>query len=152
MFVQAYINSAKEILTLYKGEEPLSFFLKKYFTANKKFGSRDRKQIAHLCYCFFRLGKSLPEIPVEKKLALGIFLCDKEKSLLLKKLDTQLHLAADKNLDEKVLYAQEEYSFHQEDIFFFPEDLSDEIIHKEFGHSFLVQPRVYLRIRPGLQE
>jgi 16S rRNA (cytosine967-C5)-methyltransferase len=67
MFAQAYLNTAQEILRGYMGEEPFSSFLKKYFTINKRFGSRDRKHITHLCYCFFRLGKSLESILFPKK-------------------------------------------------------------------------------------
>lgn len=149
MFIQAYLNSAKEILTQYRGEEPLASYLKKYFTTNKKFGSRDRKQIAHLCYCFFRLGKSLMGIPIEKKLPLGIFLCDKEKSLLLQKLDPQLNEEVDKSLDEKVSELKDLYNFQEENIFSFTKELSKEIEPQNFAFSFLIQPQVYLRIRPG---
>src|SRR2546430_1733752 len=51
----SYLNTAKKILQQYKGEEPFSSFIKKFFSAEKKYGSKDRKQITHLCYCFLRL-------------------------------------------------------------------------------------------------
>lgn len=149
MFIQAYVNSAREILSKYRGEEPFNSFLKKNFGLHKKFGSRDRKQISHLCYCFFRLGKSLMNIPIEKKLSLGIFLCNKEKTLLLQKLDPALNEEVEKNLDEKILKLKEAYHFEEEDIFSFPKELSQEIDFKKFALSFVNQPRVYLRIRPG---
>ena len=63
----SYINSAKQILELYKGDEPFASFLKKYFGANKKFGSKDRKQVSHLCYCFFRLGKTAMALQIEER-------------------------------------------------------------------------------------
>ena len=63
----SYLNSAKEILSVYNGSEPLASFLKKYFSQYKKHGSNDRKQIAQLCYCYFRSGKALTDIPVEEK-------------------------------------------------------------------------------------
>jgi 16S rRNA (cytosine967-C5)-methyltransferase len=151
MFIQAYVNSTREILSIFKGEEPFHSFLKKYFSFNKKFGSRDRKHIAHLCYCFFRLGKSLMNVPIEKKLPLGIFLCDKEKNLLLQKLDTQLNEEADSGLDEKFSKLRSTYNFKEEDIFPFYEELSEEIAYKDFSRSFLVQPKVYLRIRPSYE-
>jgi 16S rRNA (cytosine967-C5)-methyltransferase len=151
MFVQAYLNSAQEILSKYKGEEPFNSFLKKYFSLNKKFGSRDRKQIAHLCYCFFRLGKSLMDISIERKLSLGFFLCDKEKSLLLQKLEPQLNEEVGNSLDDKILKLTQAYNFKEEDIFPFYEELSGEIEHKDFFRSFLIQPAVYLRIRPGYE-
>jgi 16S rRNA (cytosine967-C5)-methyltransferase len=113
MFVQAYLNSTKEILSQYKGEEPLPSYLKKYFALNKKYGSRDRRQIAHLCYCFFRLGKSLMDVPIEKKLLLGIFLCDKDKSTLLQRLDPQLDEEAGNSLGEKILKLKNTYNFKE---------------------------------------
>jgi 16S rRNA (cytosine967-C5)-methyltransferase len=149
MFVPAYLKSVQEILSQYKGEEPLHSFLKKYFSLNKKFGSRDRKQIVHLCYCFFRLGKSLMDISIEKKLPLGVFLCDKEKNILLQKLDPLLNEEVDRNLNNKILKLKELYNFQEEDIFAFHKELSEEINFKNFSLSFLKQPGVYLRIRPG---
>jgi 16S rRNA (cytosine967-C5)-methyltransferase len=151
MFVQAYLNSAQEILSKYKGEEPFNSFLKKYFSLHKKFGSRDRKQIAHLCYCFFRLGKSLMNISIERKLSFGVFLCDKEKSLLLQKLNPQLNEEVEKNPDEKISNIRGIYNFQEEEIFPFYKDLSEEIDIKSFALSFLIQPRVYLRLRPNFE-
>jgi len=67
----SYINSTKDILSIYRGEEPLSSFLKKYFSANKKHGSKDRKQVSNLCYCFFRLGKAIMNTSIEEKIVAG---------------------------------------------------------------------------------
>jgi 16S rRNA (cytosine967-C5)-methyltransferase len=55
----SYSRTASTIIETYKGELPLSHFLKKFFAANKKHGSRDRKQIAALCYDHYR--KAAPE-------------------------------------------------------------------------------------------
>src|SRR5258705_9267556 len=71
----SYLNSARQILQQYKGEKPFSSFLKEFFSAEKKYGSKDRKTIGHLCYCFFRLGKSLQEIPTDERILIGLFLC-----------------------------------------------------------------------------
>jgi 16S rRNA (cytosine967-C5)-methyltransferase len=45
---------AESLLAKYKGEEPLANYLKKYFAANKKHGSKDRKNISAICYAHFR--------------------------------------------------------------------------------------------------
>src|ERR1041385_4702883 len=83
MHSHSYVNSAVRILKQYEGQEPFALFLKKYFSANKKHGSRDRKQIAHLCYCYFRLGKALLEVPVEERILSGLFLCSNESNEIL---------------------------------------------------------------------
>jgi 16S rRNA (cytosine967-C5)-methyltransferase len=45
---------AQKLITVYQGPEPLAAYLKKYFAANKKHGSRDRKSISAFCYAHFR--------------------------------------------------------------------------------------------------
>jgi 16S rRNA (cytosine967-C5)-methyltransferase len=45
---------AQKLLAAYQGQEPLAAYLKKYFAANKKHGSRDRKSISGFCYEHFR--------------------------------------------------------------------------------------------------
>jgi 16S rRNA (cytosine967-C5)-methyltransferase len=45
---------ANKLIAAYHGEEPLANYLKKYFAANKKHGSKDRKNISALCYAHFR--------------------------------------------------------------------------------------------------
>ena len=149
MFVQAYLNTAQQILIEYHGEEPFHAFLKKYFVTNKKFGSRDRKQIAHLCYCFFRLGKSLGEVSIPERILIGIFLCNNSKSLLLEKLDAGLNDEVEKGLSEKLEKVSLQYDFEVEDIFPFRHALSGDIDYYSFSLSFLLQPPAYLRIRPG---
>jgi 16S rRNA (cytosine967-C5)-methyltransferase len=45
---------AQKLIAAYLGQEPLAAYLKKYFAANKKHGSRDRKSISAFCYAHFR--------------------------------------------------------------------------------------------------
>ena len=45
---------AQKLITAYQGQEPMAVYLKKYFAANKKHGSRDRKSISAFCYAHFR--------------------------------------------------------------------------------------------------
>src|SRR5215204_6461304 len=152
MFVLAYLDAARQIVNEYHGGEPLHSFLKKYFGTNKKFGSRDRKHIAHLCYCFFRLGKSLNQVSVAEKMQIGLFLCNNSKSLLLEKLNAGLNEQVEKKLSEKLEKVSLEYGFEVENIFPFYESLSDQIQHYSFSISFLIQPLAYLRIRPGYEK
>lgn len=54
MHYAVHQDIANKILAAYHGEEPLANYLKKYFAANKKHGSKDRKNISALCYTHFR--------------------------------------------------------------------------------------------------
>jgi len=52
---------ANKLIAAYHGEEPLANYLKKYFAANKKHGSKDRKNISALCFVHFRnVAKNFP--------------------------------------------------------------------------------------------
>lgn len=57
-------NIANKLLDEYEGQEPLANYLKKYFAANKKHGSRDRKSISAFCYESFR--EHFKTFPLEK--------------------------------------------------------------------------------------
>jgi 16S rRNA (cytosine967-C5)-methyltransferase len=139
----SYIKSTSTILSLYKGEEPFANFLKKYFAANKKYGSKDRKHIVTLCYNFFRLGKALPNLLVEEKIVLSTFLMgnfSKEFLLLLK--DKWIDFA-NKPLAQKIKNLQ----FNVLDIFPFKDELSKEVELEKLCLSYFYQPKLFLRFR-----
>ena len=143
----SYINSTKEILSIYKGDEPLSSFLKKYFSANKKFGSKDRKQISNLCYCFFRLGKVVMNTSTEEKILAGLFLCSDKSNEILAALKPGWNEKYELPFNEKLLMINS--SFLISEIFPWNEELSEGVDHENFCRSFLIQPDLFLRLRPG---
>jgi 16S rRNA (cytosine967-C5)-methyltransferase len=143
----SYLNSAVKIIADYKGEEPFSAFLKKYFAANKKFGSRDRKQIAHLCYCFFRLGKAMMEVPAEERILVGLFLCSIESNQILQEIKPESNAQVDATIANKISMISAPLKIN--DVFPWNEQASNGLDHEKFCESFLIQPNLYLRIRPG---
>ena len=149
MFIQAYLNTAREILKNYACEEPFSSFLKKYFKERKHFGSRDRKQIAHLCYSFFRLGKSLRNYSIDERLAIAVYLCNTSPSPILEKINSQWNKQIELNVDEKINQIKKQYDFKLEDIFPWRENFSDLLDYDSFIRSFFNQPQTFLRLRPG---
>ena len=58
----------------YRFLEPFSIYLKKYFQANPKLGSRDRKNIRQLCYAWWRLGNAGKEYSNTERMAVALFL------------------------------------------------------------------------------
>ena len=54
--------------------EPFSIYLKKYFQANPKLGSRDRKNIRQLCYAWWRLGNAGKEHSNIERMAIALFI------------------------------------------------------------------------------
>lgn len=135
----AHIEVAQKLILSYKGEEPFSIFLKKYFSSNKKHGSRDRKQIAALCFGYFRLGKGVSNnLSTIEEIELGYLLTHTEHEKDESEesdLNMNLERVADK-LDAS-------------NIFPFADSLSDEINKQAFNKSFLRQPDLFIRIRPG---
>jgi len=146
----SYINSTKEILSIYKGDEPLSSFLKKYFSANKKFGSKDRKQISNLCYCFFRLGKAVMNTSIEEKILTGLFICSNESNEILAALKPEWNENCEVPLNEKLLIINSSLLISK--IFPWKEELSEGIDDENFCSSFLIQPDLFLRLRPGKEK
>jgi len=140
----SYINSAKKILELYQGEEPFSSFSKKYFSENKKFGSRDRKQIAHLCYCFFRLGKAAVSWPTEEGILAGLFLNTVVSNEILELLRPEWNKKINSSIMEKFSMLNIQCST----VFPWKEELSEEIEYEKLCYSFFIQPDLFIRIRP----
>src|SRR5436190_10441511 len=145
MRYHSYLNSAKKIITAYGGKEPFSAFLKKYFSADKKYGSRDRKQISTLCYNFYRLGHALPGSTVEDKIITGAFLCGQSPNEFLNFHKPEWNELIGKPLTEKIILA----GLSAGTVFPWAGELSDGIDLPSFQLSFFDQPDLFIRIRPG---
>ncbi len=132
----SHLNSAVAILQAYDGRVPFAHFIKNYFSQHKKFGSKDRRQISELCYCYFRLGRSYPQLTTEQKIVKGYWL-------------------------SKAIWPNEWLSFFNsfhlpqaspDHIFPAAHSLSAGISNDAFVGSHLVQPDLFLRIRPGYKD
>jgi 16S rRNA (cytosine967-C5)-methyltransferase len=128
---------------------PFGYWLKKYFAHNKKHGSKDRKHIAHLCYCYFRLGHAFKSISVAERLTTALFLCNAEagewKILFEEKWLQQWGFSLPERIDfVKTIYKE----FDIDNIFPLENELSEEIDLSLFAQSYLIQPDLFLRIRP----
>jgi 16S rRNA (cytosine967-C5)-methyltransferase len=145
MRYHSYLNSAKTIIEAYKADVPFAVFLKKYFNAHKKYGGKDRKQIATLCYNFYRLGKAIPQLPVEEKIIVAVFICETSSNEFLQFHKPEWNEMITASIPEKIQLA----GFTGEDVFPWAEELSDGIDAEFFRHSFFIQPDLFLRIRPG---
>jgi 16S rRNA (cytosine967-C5)-methyltransferase len=153
----SYLHSAKQILQLYNGEEPFASFLKKYFAANKKYGSKDRKQVSHLCYCFFRSATRPTESRIEEappdlgdKILAGLFLCSSEPHAILEALKPEWNEKVNSRIKEKYSIVNQQSSIGN--IFPWKEELSPGIDHEIFCESFFIQPDLFLRLRPGKEK
>lgn len=141
----SYLNTAVKVLNSHDGAQPFAGFLKSFFASDKKYGSKDRKQIGHLCYCYFRLGHALKLLPTEERILAGLFLCSSEPHPLLAELRPEWNEKISIPASEKLGILQAS----AEDIFPWTESLSEGIDAASFCFSFFIQPDLFLRIRPG---
>ena len=140
----SYINSSKSILENYKGEEPFSFHLKKYFAVHKNMGSKDRKFVSELCYCWLRAfhlfkGKLNQEVLIK-----SLFLCNRRSHPLLEVLQPDFNAQINLSVSEKALLLQLDIA----SIFPFAKELG-KIDESLFAKALLQQPDLFLRMRPG---
>jgi 16S rRNA (cytosine967-C5)-methyltransferase len=145
---QSYCNTAVTIINAYKGGVPFVHHLKQYYAAHKKHGSTDRRTIAHLCYTYNRLGASISNFDTDKGLQLAIFLCEAKPgnwSFLFE----PSWLAAWGRLDQKLAFIKEQLpGYAIESIFPFAVHLSEGMDATAFNRSHLLQPDLFIRIRP----
>ncbi len=142
----SYITSAHSIVDAYKKGSPLSHQLKLFFQTDKKYGSRDRKTIASICYHYFRTFYLLQSIEsFEEKIIKATFLCESEENELLKALSPELSEFIGFDVKDKVEYLNLETT----SLFNFDRELTSFIDAEKFAASFFSQPDVFIRIRPG---
>jgi 16S rRNA (cytosine967-C5)-methyltransferase len=126
------LRYAAKIIEEYDGRMPLSAWLKDFYRTNKQMGSRDRKTVSEMVYGYYRLGHNeFPSIPDRIKAYINIS-------------DT---------LPEVKAYffpkGEEEDKISYEKIFPFKDYLSEGIDPAAFSKSFLTQPDLFIRVRPG---
>ncbi|HWI90980.1 MAG TPA: hypothetical protein VNT20_06860 [Flavisolibacter sp.] len=146
----SYLNTAKDIIDFYDGAVPLASWLKQFFKADKKFGSRDRREISHACYCYYRLGNAFKRADIDGRIIKALFLCSTSTNKILEELKPEWNEQVSLSVSEKIKLLSAENE--TENIFPFPHDISREVELQLFNQSFLIQPNLYLRTRPGKKE
>ncbi len=144
----SHISTAIKIIENYFGVEPFAIYIKKFFAAQKKYGSRDRKTIAILCYGYFRQGYAFQNKTLEEKILLGLFLTQNSSYELLQSIQPELNSQISFDVKKKVAIL----NFHPVTIFPLVQELGNGIANNSFYESFLTQPSLFLRLRPGKKE
>jgi 16S rRNA (cytosine967-C5)-methyltransferase len=142
----SYINTAIAIIEKYKGKLPFAIFLKQFLAAEKKYGSKDRKQISKLCYYYFRLGLEAKKHSINDAINIGCFLCENTYNELLAITAADFNEHISLPLKEKLNYLQSTFTITS--IFNCTEELSALIDVEEYLLSYLHQPSTFIRVRP----
>ena len=146
----SHLNTARYIIEKYDGGIPLSAWLKDFFRLHKQMGSSDRKTISSLVYCFYRLGHSTTDLSVEERILFGVFLCHQSPDLTLNHFKPEWNDAIELSLQDKIKHSPiSTNGFQFNKIFPWYDELSVDIEVDLFNRSFLQQPDLFLRIRPG---
>lgn len=145
-FAHRYIETAEKIIHNYDGNVPLQHFLKQFFAADKKYGSKDRKAITHACYCYYRLG-SVKTDSISSRIRLGLFLCTDEPGIWKNVFEDDWIPDWSNDLADRIRFVSGKIDMKE--IFPLYDQLSDKIDKDAFAVSHLVQPDLHLRIRPG---
>lgn len=149
-YFHSYQQTASSILTIYGYDLPFVVFLKRYFKQHKKYGSRDRKIIADLCFGYFRIGQSALTYSVHDQLIIAYYLTHQFdtgyleffKQVLVDSLGQPLHV---KISQLKTFYPE----FVPQQIFGFDQALSEGVDEESFSMHHLQRPSLFIRIRPG---
>lgn len=151
-FVARHLQTAVILIQQFTGEMPLHLFLKGYFAAHKKFGSKDRKQITHLCYCYYRAGNAFHAIETERKIKYSLFLCEQNPGIWASLFDANWLNHWNADMTKRIDFVQQQIpSFRLTDIFPLINEISKDIDQQAFAVSHLSQPDLFLRIRPGFE-
>lgn len=150
MNIFSHFNTALHIIQQYSGKPPLHHYLKQYFANNKKHGSKDRKAITHICYCYYRIGNALLHVSEKEKALLALFLCNPQPGLFSALFENDWLQNWNYAFEQRLAFAAGKYTqFNQKQIFRFSHQLSEEIDAEKFSLSHLQQPSLFIRVRPG---
>lgn len=152
-YAHRYIQYAVTALAGFNGTLPLQHYLKQFFAADKKYGSRDRRFISHLCYCYFRTGHALQQLNAEERIKVSLYLCSDQLEGWKELFTETWQQAHTPQVRERIQFViQQGIAFELQDVFPWLQQCSSEIEANAFAQSHLLQPDVFLRIRPGRQK
>jgi 16S rRNA (cytosine967-C5)-methyltransferase len=146
MHYAVHQDIANKLIAAYHGEEPLANYLKKYFAANKKHGSKDRKNISALCYTHFR--NEVKSFPLANTISDQI---DAEKFVASHKIQPLLFIRIrpwqKEKIIQKILAAKIEYKEVAENTFAFANttslqnilELNKEAVIQDFNSQALAE-------------
>jgi 16S rRNA (cytosine967-C5)-methyltransferase len=96
------------------------------------------------------LGHGAKSLTIENKILLGLFLCTKSSNDILNAFKPDWSEKITLSIEEKLSIIN--YPFLVEEVFPWKNELSEGIDHQKFCESFLIQPDLFIRIRPGKEK
>ncbi|PRD47200.1 RsmB/NOP family class I SAM-dependent RNA methyltransferase [Sphingobacterium haloxyli] len=149
--VEQQLRNFQRAIEAYDNKEPFARFITRFFKANKQMGASDRRMTSRLCYNYFRLGRSMLDLPTLDRLIVAEFLCETQSALVtLHRPDWTSCMTTP--LAEKLRFLNMQ-GYDLENRFFpFASYLSPGIEKEEFSLSHLVQPDLFIRVSQHYKE
>ncbi len=149
----SYLNTAKLLIENYEGDVPFHHYIKQYFRENSKYGSRDRKQISALCYSYFRAGRAVVSGDMDARLKASYFLCTDKPNEMLSFFKESWNDKAGVSVSEKIEILGHSH-IRINELFPFASKLTKAVAEEQgsFVLSHLIQPDLFLRMRPGREK
>jgi 16S rRNA (cytosine967-C5)-methyltransferase len=139
-YLLKHIQTAQNLIDSYPQKTPFANYLSSYFSENKKYGSKDRRNIREACYAYFRWGLSLEKISIENKIKLFLWAIGRieEKEILA--------LFNQKPTNKSFENILEYFGELPPNIFPCSNQVSNEIPINDFSITHLQKPKVFFRI------
>lgn len=148
-YYHSYQSTASSILGSFSFKESFPVYLKKFFKQHKKYGSRDRKIIADLCFGFFRIGNAASAYSLIDQMVMGYFLTHDFDGGYLAFANPSLVDKIGETIDVKIEIIREQFKgFQLAELFPCHASVSADIDQHDFALHHLRKPSFFLRVRP----
>ncbi len=140
----------------YNFSEPFAIYLKKYFQANPKLGSRDRKNIRQLCYAWWRLGNTGKQYSDVERMAIGLYLSYRHVDGFSERVfkDKQLLNSIELHPKLKSEFLQQSFSIHLNTLDIFPlcDIVESELPLDDFVFDGFLRRNLWIRINKKFEK
>jgi 16S rRNA (cytosine967-C5)-methyltransferase len=148
-YYHSYQSTASSILGSFSFKESFPVYLKKFFKQHKKYGSRDRKIIADLCFGFFRIGNAASAHSLIDQMVMGYFLTHDFDGGYLAFANPSLVDKIGETIDVKIAIIKEQFKgFQLAELFPCHASVSADVDQHDFALHHLRKPSFFLRVRP----
>ncbi|RYZ55175.1 MAG: hypothetical protein EOP49_03530 [Sphingobacteriales bacterium] len=138
----------RAVIEQYNGGIPLSHFLKNYFRIHPKLGSRDRRIISEMAYCYYRLSRGLDaSIPLEDKVRISLFIAETSVPQITTFLPAEWGPKAG-SPEERIMQLQQQgIDFTYQGLTGFDLRLSGSFTYESWQEAMPLSPLLFIRIR-----
>ncbi|MBS1781914.1 MAG: hypothetical protein JSS78_02490 [Bacteroidetes bacterium] len=137
------------IINSYDGSLPMSHFLKSFFSTKPKLGSRDRRIISEMVYCWYRASKGFSDVlNFDEKLRASLFICETSVPQILFFLPEEWKDIKQKSWNDRVGFLLEQgIHFHLDHLLVDNMTFSVGISQSAWLQSMFRQPVFFVRLR-----